>query len=69
MSPPPTDYLIQTDASLQGSGGVTKGHKVAGRWKLDRALLHINVLETRAVRFVLQTQGRQLNEVHARLQN
>jgi hypothetical protein len=66
--PPPIDCMVQTDASIQGWGGV-KGHQeVSGRWSAEDRTMHINVLEARAVRFVLLSLFRQVTNVHIRLQ-
>ena len=45
---------IFTDASNQGWGGHFQGQNFQGLWKEEDKLLHINVLEMRAIREVLQ---------------
>ena len=47
--------LIYTDASLEGWGASYGNTATGGTWLLDERILHINVLELKAIFFVLKT--------------
>lgn len=49
------DLSISTDASLQGWGAVSLLGNTNGRWTAEEKLLHINVLETKAIYFALRS--------------
>ena len=42
------DHVVDTDASLSGSGSVFGDEKTDGRWTAEESLLHINVLELKS---------------------
>jgi len=47
------DVVIETDASLTGLGGNLAGKTVRGNWTSEDRKSHINVLELRAIEYVL----------------
>lgn len=51
---PGTDIDIYTDASNTGWGGHVNAQSISGTWSLAERLLHINVLELKAILLVLQ---------------
>ena len=46
---------LETDASMLGWGAVLNDHKAGGRWSIEEASQHINVLELKAVELGLKT--------------
>ena len=53
LSVPVPSLHLWTDASLSGWGAHTQGWQANGLWSADESLLHINVLEIRAVMMAL----------------
>ena len=54
--------LIQTDASRKGWGAVCQGISSGGgggQWSKEKQLLHINVLELKAVKLALLTLNKE----------
>ena len=52
--------LIQTDASRKGWGAVCQGiSSGGGQWSKEKQLLHINVLELKAVKLALLTLNKE----------
>ena len=53
--------LIQTDASRKGWGAVCQGisSRGGGQWSKEKQLLHINVLELKAVKLALLTLNKE----------
>ena len=51
--------LIQTDAPRKGWGVVCQGISTGGQWSKEEQLLHINVLELKAVKLTLLTFNKQ----------
>ena len=63
---PPVKRTVWTDASLFGWGAISShGHIWQGKWSPQEATEHINVLELRTVRLVLQKWG--LSRAHLRV--
>jgi hypothetical protein len=54
LHPPEPELTLTTDASLQGWGGFLSGHQASGSWSQQETLLHISLLELRAVHRSLQ---------------
>ncbi len=54
LIPPPYDLRLYTDASTQGWGGHAGDIQLQGVWTPQEQLLHINLLEMRAIRLCLQ---------------
>ena len=54
LSPPDPTVRIFTDASTQGWGAHCQGDTYQGKWSAEESLLHINLLEMRAVRLTLE---------------
>ena len=63
--------LIQTDASRKGWGAVCQGISTGGQWSKEKQLLHINILELKAVKVPLLTFNKQksLIAVHFQIDN
>ena len=63
--------LIQTDASRKGWGAVCQGISTGRQWLKEEQLLHINVLELKAVKLALLTFNKQksLKAVHFQIDN
>ena len=55
MLKPKASIVIESDASKSGWGAVCKGVTTGGRWTLEEAGLHINLLELQAVCLALQS--------------
>jgi len=53
LAPPPHNLRVYTDASTQGWGAHVEGVELQGLWSAQERLLHINVLEMRAIRLAL----------------
>uniref|UniRef100_A0AC34FUL5 Reverse transcriptase domain-containing protein n=1 Tax=Panagrolaimus sp. ES5 TaxID=591445 RepID=A0AC34FUL5_9BILA len=66
---PPISMVVRTDASLLGWGCAFNGQKTGGRWNLEEAKLHINVLELRAALFGLQLACKGIKDVGIRLES
>ena len=49
------DIIIQTDAALTGWGAHCQGNKTGGPWTREESMLHINILELKAVYLALRT--------------
>uniref|UniRef100_A0AC35GWB7 Reverse transcriptase domain-containing protein n=1 Tax=Panagrolaimus sp. PS1159 TaxID=55785 RepID=A0AC35GWB7_9BILA len=67
--PPPISMVVRTDASTLGWGCSFNGQKTGGRWSLEEAKLHINVLELRAALFGLQLACKGIKNVGIRLES
>uniref|UniRef100_A0A914YLL5 Reverse transcriptase domain-containing protein n=1 Tax=Panagrolaimus superbus TaxID=310955 RepID=A0A914YLL5_9BILA len=67
--PPPISMVVRTDASSLGWGCAFIGQKSGGRWNLEEAKLHINILELRAALFGLQLACKGIKEVGVRLES
>lgn len=52
---PQIDFYLETDASKSGWGANFNGVSTGGRWTMKESFLHINILEIKAVKFVLQS--------------
>ena len=63
--------LIQADASRKGWGAVCEGISTGGQWSKEEKLLHINVLELKAVKLALLTFNKRktLKAVHFQIDN
>ena len=55
---------IETDASKIGWGALFEGTTTGGRWTEQESLLHINLLELKAVYFALQSLCSHLHNTH-----
>ena len=66
-----SQVLIQTDASRKRWGAVCQGISTGGKWSKEEQLLHINVLELKAVKLALLTFNKQksLEVVHFQMDN
>ena len=66
-----SQVLIQADASRKGWGAVCQGISTGGQWSKEEELLHINVLEMKAVKLALLTFNKQksLKAVHIQVDN
>ena len=58
---PQPEMTITTDASMQGWGACAKNQKTGGRWNLQEAQNHINVLELKAVELGLKSLCKNVN--------
>uniref|UniRef100_A0A914PIU4 Reverse transcriptase domain-containing protein n=1 Tax=Panagrolaimus davidi TaxID=227884 RepID=A0A914PIU4_9BILA len=67
--PPPISMVVRTDASTLGWGCSFNGQKTGGRWSLEEAKLHINVLELRAALFGLQLACKGIKSIGIRLES
>ena len=65
---PPPDLKINCDASTKGWGGVHNGESTGGQWSFDENLLHINVLELKAILLGLQSFFKECKSVHIRIE-
>jgi hypothetical protein len=45
------DFVVQTDASMNGFGGSCGGFSTNGRWTTEERGMHINVLELLAIEY------------------
>ena len=54
LRPPDPDLRVFTDASTQGWGAHMNTDTIQGTWNREERLLHINILEMRAVRLALE---------------
>ena len=63
------DFLIYTDASLQGYGFFVpeSGIQAGSRWSADEAFHHINVLEMLAIDFALKATVADKHDIHVRI--
>ena len=66
-----SQVLIQTDVSKKGWSAVHQGISTGGQWSKEKQLLHINVLELKAVKLALLTFNKQksLKAVHFQIDN
>ncbi len=66
---PKPDFVLFTDASLEGWGGHNpqSGQSCGGRWDLNEAKHHINYLELKAVWLSLFSFCRDLKDLHIRI--
>ena len=59
---PNCSFLLKTDASKSGSGAMFDQETTGGQFALDESLLHINVLELKAVLFGFKSHLRQTHK-------
>ena len=66
-----SQVLIQTDAFRKGWGAVCQGILTGGQWSKEEQLLHINLLELKAVKLALLSFSKQksLKAVHIQIDN
>ena len=66
-----SQVLIQTDAFRKGWGAVCQGILTGGQWSKEEQLLHINLLELKAVKLALLSFSKQesLKAVHIQVDN
>lgn len=57
-------FYLETDASLHGWGAVFGKNSTQGRWNEEESLMHINVLELKAVLFSIKSLCCHLQNVH-----
>lgn len=62
------DITLQTDASMQGWGGVRREQKTGGRWSEEEALHHINYLELLAILLAIKSLCANCSESHIRIE-
>ena len=63
------DHVVDTDASLSGWVSVFGDEKTGGRWTTEESLLHINVLELKAVQFAVKSFFKDTSNVHVRIRS
>jgi hypothetical protein len=63
----PIDLELATDASKQGWGASLDNLVTGGRWSLSESLLHINVLELKAVLLGLQSLCKEKKDCHIKI--
>lgn len=61
------DFLITTDASLEGWGAVFQNQTIGGRWTEQESQNHINVLEMMAVRLGLKAFFSSQQNIHIQI--
>ncbi|XP_057302862.1 uncharacterized protein LOC130637025 [Hydractinia symbiolongicarpus] len=68
---PQTQFLLQTDAFLNGWGAVCQGNRTGGMWSLTEQILHINALELLAIKLALLSfhKTKQFASVHIQTDN
>ena len=66
----PPQFMLQTDASLTGSGVVIQGKCISGTW-LSQEIWHIKELELLSIKFAFQTflKDQKLTLVHIQMKN
>ena len=66
----PPQFMLQTDASLTGSGAVIQGKCISGTW-LSQEIWHIKELELLSIKFAFQTflKDQKLTLVHIQMKN
>ena len=60
-------FLLKTDASKSGWGAIFNKESTGGQFALDESLLHINVLELKAVLFGLKSLCSHLRQTHIKV--
>ena len=55
---PPSQILMQTDASKKGCGTVCQGIRTGGLWSKKEQEYHINLLELLAIKSALQPSAK-----------
>lgn len=71
ISPPP-QLVIASDASLQGWGAYSKGHRTRGQWSGQEKNHHINILELKAAKLAILSFHRMFPEalsIHVQMDN
>ena len=63
---PPSQMLMQTDASKKGCGAVCQGIRIGGLWLKKGQEYHINLLEFLAIKFALLTFSKMMNFKYVR---
>ena len=58
---PPSQILMQTDASNKGWGAVCQGIRTRGLWSKREQEYHINLLELLAIKFAFLTFGKMMD--------
>lgn len=69
INPPEPSQFITTDASLLGWGAHFNGNSTGGQWTLSESVLHINMLELKAVLFGLQSFLSDSKDIHVRIKS
>ena len=66
-----SQVLIQANASRKGWSALCEGISTGGQWSKEEKLLHINVLELKAVKLALLTFNKRktLKAVHFQIDN
>lgn len=64
IRPGKIQYYLETDASKLGWGANFHGKRTGGRWTKTESLLHINLLEIKAVAFALFSLCKDLHDIH-----
>jgi hypothetical protein len=69
INTPPPDIIIETDASLEGWGGICSrlNRKTNGLWLESEKVSHINCLELKAILFTLHALCSDFNNKHIRI--
>ena len=65
----PPSHILTTDASLLGWGAVYNENSTGGQWNDEETLLHINLLELKAILFGLQSFLSHLSNTHVRIRS
>ena len=64
---PNCSFLLKTDASKSGWSAIFDKESTGGQFALDELLLHINVLELKAVLFGLKSLCSHLRQIHIKV--
>ena len=64
---PSCRFLLKADASKSGWGEIFNEKSTAGQFALDKSLLHINVLERKAVWLGLKSLCSHLRQTHIKV--
>ena len=67
MQIPNCSFLLKADASKSGWGAIFDKETTGGHFALDKSLLHINVLELKAVLFGLKSLCSHLRQTHIKV--
>jgi len=61
------DFILESDASKSGWGGVSGDDSTGGSWSRQEIELHINYLEMRAALFTIQSFCKDKSECHVKI--
>uniref|UniRef100_A0AC34FUH3 Reverse transcriptase domain-containing protein n=1 Tax=Panagrolaimus sp. ES5 TaxID=591445 RepID=A0AC34FUH3_9BILA len=69
LTEPPVSFVLRTDASKEGWGYQTGSSASGGRWTLTESLLHINVLELKAIYLSLRCEFNEVRNTSIRIES